>query len=120
VNAVDKNQSHVFAIDYVRMIYHLYEMHNKSEIMKDPKYESVATSFNFIANIKTDVGKCLVSNCGVTIKSKFDKTLPFKNHLITHRLDDNKSFFARAVEIVSGQKILNNYEIEEYAKCSFC
>jgi len=65
----------VFAIDYVRMIYHLYEMHNKSEIMKDPKYESVAISFNFIANIKTDVGKCLVSNCGVTIKSKFDKTI---------------------------------------------
>ena len=88
----------VFDYNYVRMIYHLYEMHNKSEIMEDPKYEFVATNFNLHRQYqkKTNIGKCLVSNCGVTIKSKFGKALPFKNHLITHHPDDNKSFFARA------------------------
>ncbi|XP_018343290.1 PREDICTED: probable serine/threonine-protein kinase irlA [Trachymyrmex septentrionalis] len=106
------------------MILHLYEKHDKSEIMEDPKYKSVATRFDLSRQYryKFDVGKCLQLNCGVTIKSKFGKALQFKNHLITHHPDDNKNFFAKAVGIVSGQKILNNYEIKdtEIAECSFC
>jgi len=113
-----------FIIDHVRMILHLYEKHNKSEIMEDPKYKSVATRFDLSRQYRSkfDVGKCLQLNCGVKIKSKFGKALQFKNHLITHHPDDNKNFFAKAVGIVSGQKILNNYEIKdtEIAECSFC
>ncbi|KAG5319997.1 MOS1T transposase, partial [Pseudoatta argentina] len=109
---------------HVRMICHMYEKHGKSEIIEDPKYQSVAARFNLHrqGKGKIDIGKCLVSNCEVEIKSKFGQALPFKNHLITHHTDDKKSFFAKAVEIDSGQKILNNYIIEdtEYAKCSFC
>ncbi|KYN31837.1 hypothetical protein ALC56_13976 [Trachymyrmex septentrionalis] len=113
-----------FIVDYIRMIRHLYEEHNKSEIMEDPKYESVKMSFNLSREYqyKTDSGICLESNCGVTVKSKFGRALPFKNHSITHHADDKKNFFAKAVGIVSGQKILNNYEIMdiENATCIFC
>ena len=113
-----------FIDDYVRMIPHLYEMHRKSEIMEDSKYESVATNFDLSRQYqnKIDVGKCLKLNCDKTIKSKFGKALPFQNHLKTHHEDDKKNFFAKAVGIDSGQEILNNYEIKdtESAKCSYC
>ncbi|XP_011066223.1 PREDICTED: uncharacterized protein LOC105153205 [Acromyrmex echinatior] len=107
------------------MICHIYNKHGESEIMNDPKYQSVATNFNFQRHkkSKSDVGTCRVSNCNVKIKNKFGKALPFENHSITHHTDDKKiAFFAKAVEIDSGRKILNNYKIEdtEYAKCSFC
>ncbi|XP_011063422.1 PREDICTED: uncharacterized protein LOC105151422 [Acromyrmex echinatior] len=84
-----------FINDYVRMIYHLNYVHNKSEIMEDPKYQSVAARFNLHRhNVNQIVGECLVSNCNMKIKIKID----------------------------SGRKILNYYKIEdtEYAKCSFC
>ncbi|EGI70939.1 hypothetical protein G5I_00244 [Acromyrmex echinatior] len=114
-----------FIIDRVRMKCHIYNEHGESEIMDDPKYQSVAARFNLHrqnAN-QIDVGECLVSNCNTKIKSKFGKGLPFKNHSITHHTDDKKTaFFAKAVKIDSGRKILNNYKIKntEYAKCSFC
>ncbi|XP_018339910.1 PREDICTED: uncharacterized protein LOC108747136, partial [Trachymyrmex septentrionalis] len=112
-----------YTVDYGRMIRHLYIMHDKSEIMDNPEYKSVVISFNFQRQHKYEiVGKCIVSNCGVIIKSKFGRALPFKNHLITHHADDKKNFFAKVVGIVAGRKILNNYEITdtEIAKCSFC
>ncbi|EGI59895.1 hypothetical protein G5I_11897 [Acromyrmex echinatior] len=113
-----------FINDYVRMIYHLNYVHNKSEIMEDPKYQSVAARFNLHRhNVNQIVGECLVSNCNMKIKSMFGKALPFENHSIMHHTDDKKTvFFAKAVKIDSGRKILNYYKIEdtEYAKCSFC
>jgi len=113
-----------FISDHVRMIRHLYETHYKSEIMEDPEYESVARNFDLSHQYrnKIDVGKCLKLKCDAKIKSKFGKALPFKNHSVTHHEEDKKSFFAKAVEIVSGQKILDNYEIKdtEFANCSFC
>ncbi|XP_018347216.1 PREDICTED: uncharacterized protein LOC108745324 [Trachymyrmex septentrionalis] len=106
------------------MISHLYIKHDKSEIMDNPEYKPLATSFNLQRQFynEIDSGKCLLSNCGVTIKSKFGRALPFKNHLITHHADDKKNFFAKVVGIVAGRKILNNYEITdtEIVKCSFC
>ena len=112
-------------IDHVyRMICHVYKVHGKSEIMEDPKYQSVAANFDLVRSKRTKSinGTCRDLNCKMKIKSKFGKALPFKNHSITHHTDDKKSFFAKAVEIDSGRKILNNYKIEdtEFAKCSFC
>ncbi|XP_018346331.1 PREDICTED: uncharacterized protein LOC108750948, partial [Trachymyrmex septentrionalis] len=113
-----------FISDHVTMIRHLYETHYKSEIMEDPEYESVARNFDLSRQYqkKIDVGKCLKLKCDAKIKSKFGKALPFKNHSVTHHEEDKKSFFAKAVKIVSGQKILDNYEIKdtEFANCSFC
>ena len=103
------------------MIRHLYKYHYKSEITADPKYETLVK--NFLIEIRYNrktVGKYNISNCDAKVESIFGEALSFKNHLITHHTADKKSFFANAVKIVYGQKLLNNYEIEEFAKCSFC
>ncbi|XP_018338475.1 PREDICTED: uncharacterized protein LOC108746297 [Trachymyrmex septentrionalis] len=113
-----------FSDNHLKIIRHLYKQHHQksSEIIANPEYEAVAKKFYLRPKQYVEVGKCRELNCDDDVKSMFGKALPFKNHSITHHEEDKKSFFAKAVEIVSGQKILDNYEIKdtEFANCSFC
>ena len=113
-----------FSDNHLKIIRHLYTQHHQksSEIIANPEYEAVAKKFYLRPKQYVEVGKCRELNCDDDVKSMFGKALPFKNHSITHHEEDKKSFFAKAVESVSGQKILNNYEIKdtEIANCSFC
>ncbi|KYQ53612.1 hypothetical protein ALC60_01065 [Trachymyrmex zeteki] len=111
----------VFINDCDEMMLHLYKAHEKSEITSYPKFASIAEKFDINRNEDIEVGKCFAPDCGMKVTSEFGRACPFSNHIIMHHTE-KKDFFAKAVGIVSGTKILNNYEIEdiENAKCSCC
>ncbi|KYQ54685.1 hypothetical protein ALC60_06434 [Trachymyrmex zeteki] len=111
----------VFMNDCDGMMVHLYKQHKKSEITSYPKFASIAEKFNINRNEDTEVGICFDPDCGMKVTSEFGRAFPFSNHIIMHHTE-KKDFFAKAVGIVSGTKILNNYKIKDIinAKCSRC
>ncbi|KYQ54452.1 hypothetical protein ALC60_14601 [Trachymyrmex zeteki] len=109
--------------DYHHIECHLYRKHNKSEITTSERYEDLAKKFKIFRERNNEVGECLIENCpNKKVKNHtHGEAFVFQNHYNMHHTDKEK-FFAKAVEIELGQRILNNYKIEvtENAECSWC